>query len=97
MEIVKIENVGNLKYVTVKVINKLIKVDKIIELIENVEDYIGNKGQFDKDSFKEDVLETREYLVTIEGTHTACTCKAQVFKKTNCRHIKYAKNYIENE
>ena len=100
MEVVNVDNAGDIKYLTIKVVNKLINVDKIIELIENVEDYIGQNGEFDKDSFKEDVLNPREYLVTIDGTHTACTCKAQVFKKTICRHIRYCKNYLltkENE
>jgi len=84
----------NITYFTIKVSNKLIKVDKVIELIENIEDYFDSKGNFDKDSFKEDVLETRTYLVTIDGTHTACTCKAQVFKKSNCRHIRFAQKHI---
>ena len=89
MEIKSVEDVGSIKYVTVKVTNKLIKVEKVIELIENIEDYFDKERNFDKESFKEDVLETRTYLVTIDGTHTTCTCKAQIFKKSTCRHIKY--------
>lgn len=96
MEIKSVENVGDIKYVTVKVVNKLIKVDKVLELIDNIEDYFDKDGKIDVELFKEDILGARDYLVTIDGTHTSCTCKAQIFKKTNCRHIRFAQTHIEN-
>ncbi len=59
MEIVKKEKVGDIYYFTVKSVNKFISVDKIINLIDNADDYIDKDG-FDKEVFKEDVLEPRD-------------------------------------
>lgn len=96
MEIIKIEESGDIKYFTIKVVNKFIKAEKVIELIDNVEDYIDKENNFDKDSFKEDVLEPREYLITLKGKKAECTCKNSLFRKTPCRHIKFCEEYLKN-
>jgi len=85
----------NITYYTIKVSNKLIKVDKVIDLIDNVEDYIDKSGKFDKISFKEDVLESRTYVVKKIGNKYTCTCKNSLFNKNKpCRHILLVKNEI---
>ena len=83
----------NITYYTIKVSNKLIKVDKVIELIDNIEDYFDKNRNFDKDSFKEDVLDQRTYIVKKNFNSFTCTCKNSIFNKNKpCRHILYIQN-----
>lgn len=93
MEIIKEEHTPEVSYYTVRVNNRLIKYEKILEIIERIDDYILSNGTIDKETLKEDILEPRDYIVTIKGDNTSCTCKNCLFRKTKCRHI----TFVEDE
>lgn len=84
---------------TIKIFNKLVKSSKIFKVLENIEDYIDNKGKIDIESIKEDLLNYREYIVRLNDPYSpigmSCTCKGYYFKKGKCRHIKYVLNNIK--
>jgi len=96
MEIIKQEKVGNIYYFNVKVTNKLIGINKVLEIIENIEDYQDKNGKIDKETLREDVLEVKDYLVIIDGKRTSCTCKNELFRQTKCRHINFVLDYMKN-
>ena len=93
MEIINEETTNSGTYYTIKVVNKLIKVEKLLEIIDNFSDYQDKYGKFDTESLKEDILCPREYVVKVSDKIT-CTCKNSLFRKTPCRHITFIKNYI---
>jgi len=92
------EDVGDIKYLTIESINKLIETDKILEIIENINDYVDKFGKIDKESLKEDILNPRTYLVKVVGKVITCTCKSAIFNKNKeCRHIKLVKEYLKTK
>jgi len=96
MEIIKEEDVGDIKYITIESINKLIETNKILEIIENIDDYIDKYGKVDIESLKEDILNPRTYLVKIVNKKITCTCKSAIFNKNKeCRHIRLVREYLK--
>ena len=97
MEIVSKDVVNGVNCYTVRVFNKLVKVEKVLELIENLDDYFDKDFNLDKESLKEDLLNPRDYVVKVNDpnsiTGKSCDCKGYYFKK-NCRHINFI---LENE
>ena len=96
MEITEIVKTQKAARYTIKVADKLIKANKILEIIENLEDYIDKKGNIDKDSIKEDILNTRTHIVEVSEKGIICTCKNGLFRKTDCRHINFVREYLKN-
>lgn len=78
---------------TVKTFNKLVSSDKVIELLNNLDDYKDKNGKLDIESIKEDLLNYRENIVKLNDTYSpigmSCTCKGYYFKKGKCRHINW--------
>ena len=98
MEIISDEIIGEKRYITVKSINKLIKSEKVLEIVENIYDYVDKEGVIDKESIIEDLLEPREYKVIINKKEFGCECKSAIFnKKIECRHIKLVKEYLKQK
>lgn len=94
MEIKSTYTIKGQKVFEVFVENQLISKKKIIEFIENIDDYLDFKPDYnavivDKGSMKEDLLNPRTYLVKEDSNSSigySCECKGYYYNK-NCRHI----------
>jgi len=101
MQIKSIDKVNGMTCYTVRTFNKLIRYDKVLEVLKNIEDYMDKDGKIDIKLVKEELLEYREYIVKLNDPYSpigvSCTCKGYYFKKGKCRHIKFVLNKIKNE
>lgn len=99
MEIELVENVNGMKCYTVKTFNKLINSNKVLELLENLDDYKDKNGKIDIELIKEDLLNYRENIVKLNDPHSpigvSCTCKGYYFKKGKCRHIQFVLDKVK--
>ena len=92
IKIKKKEEIPGITYYTIEVTKANIPIQKILDLIDNADDYLSKDG-FDKESFKEDVIGASEYLITAIGDVYTCTCKNCLFSKTECRHIAFVREH----
>jgi len=100
MQIKSINKVNGMTCYTIKTFNKLIRYDKVLEVLENITDYMDNENKIDIDLIKEDLLEYREHIVKLGDPYSpigvSCTCKGYYFKK-QCKHIKFILSKIKGE
>ncbi|MFW9872091.1 MAG: SWIM zinc finger family protein [Candidatus Thorarchaeota archaeon] len=98
MEIESINTIKGMKCYTIKTYNKLVSYQKILKLLDNLDDYKDKEGNIDIDCIKEDLLDYRTHIVKLNDTSSpegfSCTCKGFYFKKGKCRHIKFVLNKL---
>ena len=99
MQIIEETESNGIKYFTIQVTSKLVKTEKIIEILNNLDDYFDKFGKLDKDALKEDLLDIRIYKLQVSKfiKKITCDCKNCLFRKTECRHIKFIQDYLNGK